>query len=262
MPLFLPFTSATETVDRIAADAAHVAALDPHGDRAVTEGLMMDFNYVKEVMADSPISWWRLQEAGGTVARDFRNRNAGSYQTGVTLYQTGPLPGGRSVAIAGLTGGNTGHISVPHSTTLNVGDVFTLEIWVNGNGTAAGGGLMSKGSSAFGLQDIGSNGSIRVDSDNVAAIATSTVAYGASPAGWHHIVWTKNAATNVIYIDKVDRTGVVTNATLVNTSTALTIGKSLFGGQAYYNGLIAEPAIYATALSAARVAAHFDARPT
>jgi hypothetical protein len=86
---------------------------------------------------------------------------------------------------------------------------------------------------------------------------SSTVALALNQ--WSHVVVTKSGATVKLYINAVDSTGAVVNATLADTTSALNIGRDVAFPAQYFNGRIDEVAVYPTALSAARVAAHYAA---
>src|SRR5437764_12574243 len=73
------------------------------------------------------VSYWRLGESSGTAACDSWGSNAGTYQGGYTLGRLGALAGDSNTAVA--LDGSTGQLSVPHSTSLDVGDTFTVEAW-------------------------------------------------------------------------------------------------------------------------------------
>src|SRR2546426_1498950 len=52
--------------------------------------------YSAQVLADNPVSYWRLDEASGTTAADQQGSNAGTITGGVTLNQPGVIPGNAS----------------------------------------------------------------------------------------------------------------------------------------------------------------------
>src|SRR6185369_10428119 len=61
--------------------------------------------YATAVLADGPVSYWRLGEAAGTVAADSAGSRAGTYTGGVTLGQSGALADlSRSLRLDGSTG--------------------------------------------------------------------------------------------------------------------------------------------------------------
>jgi hypothetical protein len=79
---------------------------------------------------------------------------------------------------------------------------------------------------------------------------------------WHHVVGPKSGATNVVYIDGVVKTPTISDATTSNTTLGIAIGSDNGNGGGYSEfmlGSIAQIAFYGTALSQARVTAHYDA---
>jgi hypothetical protein len=93
--------------------------------------------------------------------------------------------------------------------------------------------------------------------EEVAFIAESTVTI-ADTTTWHHIVATKDGAAVFIYVDGADVTGTVTNSTCGNNTSDLFIGTKFSGGN-QLSGSLDEVALYAGALPASRVTAHYAA---
>ncbi|HMC68188.1 MAG TPA: LamG-like jellyroll fold domain-containing protein, partial [Mycobacteriales bacterium] len=83
------------------------------------------------------VSYWRLGESSGTVACDGAGSNNGVYQAGTTLGQPGAIVSDPDTAVA--LDGTAGWVQVPASSSLNVGDRFSIEAWVKraSVGTAA-----------------------------------------------------------------------------------------------------------------------------
>jgi hypothetical protein len=208
--------------------------------------------YADEVLADNPVSYWRLGEAAGTTADDELGVNAGTYVGTITLGATGALTGDSNTAVDFDPSDSV--ITVADSASLDVGDVFTLEAWVNRDGVVgSAGGIISKQFNGYAIEDIGS-GTWRFSHDGVGTLTTATSDIPST--GWHHLVATKNGATINVYLDGVDVTGATTDSTIVDNASTLWIGRS---GQGRWYGKIDEVAIYDTALSGARVAAHYAA---
>ena len=72
------------------------------------------------------------------------------------------------------------------------------------------------------------------------------------------MVATKNAPNVHLYLDGVDVTGTVRNATIANTTAPLLIG-AVAGKGPFFNGTIDEVALYGFALSPEQVAQHYQA---
>ncbi len=87
--------------------------------------------YARAVLDDSPVSYWRLEETSGTVARDEMGRHDATYEGNPAFGEPGV--GGRAVLFKG------------RSTRLTLGDAFrfadrssfSLECWLKPNAIAS-----------------------------------------------------------------------------------------------------------------------------
>jgi len=217
--------------------------------------------YAATVLADSPVGYWPMGESSGTAAVDSStNANNGAYVNTPTLGRVGPTADfAKAVEFAAASSEN---LVIPRISAYNIGDVGSLEAWVKT--TSAGViGLLSLGHTSAGSLYMRLNGGL-LDFlvSNVADLATSN---GSGPfyndGYWHHMVCTKNGATIKLYVDGQDVTPSTANSTAGNSTENPTIGSDISNGVAtdFMQGMIAEVALYSTALSAARVAAHYAA---
>lgn len=208
-------------------------------------------SYTAQVLADSPSAWYRLGEPSGAVL-DTMGGTSGSVVGTTTRDVAGALVVDDGAI---LLNGSTGYVTVPDQAQLDPGDVFTLECWIKRTATGAAiEKLLSKGAGGYFLGINADAIEVAVQGSTIVCTSTTLV----NNTSWHHVAWTKNAGTTKIYIDGVDRTGTVTNDTVIATSSALFIGV-LSSLTEFYNGVLDEVAIYPTALSAARILAHFNA---
>ena len=208
-------------------------------------------SYHEVVLADSPVAYYRMSEGGGLVLNDSSgNGRNGAYAGGVTLAQPGAIV--RSDDSAARFNGGTGRATVVDQAGLDLGDTVTVEAWVKAAVAGQTAVIVEKGTNAYFLGL--SAGAPLWAKSGVANIATATVTL--DDLQWHHVVATKATTTNKIYVDGVDVTGAVTNAALADTAVDLQIAQ-LANGTIRFNGWLDEVAIYGTALSAARVTAHF-----
>lgn len=216
--------------------------------------------YRQAVVADSPVSWWRLADPSGTTAVDEQAAHSGTYVNTPTLGSAGAFPDNAAVTFASAS-----------SQTVDCGDLSlfeagdcTYEAWVK-SATLAEQTAFSEGTSA------GTNGFARlyIAGSGVATAAarndagtTYTVSGAANLVGtaFHHVVLVKSGTTLSLYAD-----GAATG-TPATVSGTFTQNKSRIGAlgrssdAVFFNGTIDEVAVYNYALSAASIAAHYAAR--
>lgn len=218
--------------------------------------------YATAVLADTPKGYWHLDwlnsaavtaAAGAVSAVDSSGlAHDLTVNGGATI-----VTGARSLAVD--LDGSTGYMTATDHADLDLTDTFTLEAWVTGAPTGGNQTIFDKGVGAY-LLRLQSTGALALAKNGTAVIVASTIVVP-NDGALHHVVATKSGATVKLYIDGVDRTGTVTNQTCANTATDLYVGRLSAGGE-FFNGIIDEPAVYATALSSARVSAHFSAAAT
>jgi len=106
--------------------SAVLAGLSAHRTAAATTT-----PYHKRVLAKRPVAYWRFEESGGPVARDWtRHHHDGTYQGRVSFGQAGAIHSERDSAI-GLNGKNA-FVLVPDSTAFSQptsGRGLTIEAW-------------------------------------------------------------------------------------------------------------------------------------
>ena len=212
--------------------------------------------YVAEVLADDPRAYYRMNEASGQPQDSSGNSNHTTAVTGTPTYaQAGAIVTDASDDAILFNSATPDFFNAPDHATLDLADVCSLEAWVKRVGTATTEQtIISKGSNGFFLAI--ENHEILFAKTAVAEIVRSTVTI-TDTSTWHHIVATKNGATSKIYLDGVDVTGTVTDQTLASTAIDMQIAH--FNGIISFNGYLDEVAVYATALSAVRVAKHYAA---
>ena len=74
--------------------------------------------WASAVLADNPVSYWRLDESSGTNAADSKGSNTGTYTNGPTLNQPGALAGDADTAVS--FDGSDDYVTVPNSARLNI----------------------------------------------------------------------------------------------------------------------------------------------
>ena len=100
--------------------------------------------YADEVIADSPVAYWKLDETSGTTANDAIGSNNGTY-AGATLNQPPLINARRSVSFSGSSSG----ITIADNDALSfVSTAFTLECWVQTSASGAVQSFMAKDTSS------------------------------------------------------------------------------------------------------------------
>lgn len=215
--------------------------------------------YPDVVLADSPRLYWRMGEASGLPQDTSGNALHATTTSGSPDYsQAGAIVGDANTAIA-FDGSGPDYFQRTDNALLDLADVFTLECWVKLTALDSGStahGLISKQTGAYYMRILSADGKLQLLRSETTLMVSSTVGI-ADTTTFHHCVGTKTGATTKLYIDGVDRTGTVTNDTCANNALALFVGAEV-GGAEPAKATIDEVAVYPTALSAARVLAHYD----
>lgn len=210
--------------------------------------------YTNEVLADGPNLYLRLDDPASPFVDSSGKHHPGTEHGTVTKSITGGLHDGD---LAVTLDGTTGYITVVDHADLDLGDVFTLECWVKTTDYTHTQNLISKGTNGYTMVLVTSASHIKLylEKQNVANIVANN-AIIPEDGGWHHLVVTKSGTTYHAYVDAVTADVNFGNQTIADTAVDLYIGQTN-AGTAFLNGSIDEVAIYPTALSAARVLAHY-----
>jgi len=215
-------------------------------------------SYSSEVLADSPLGWWKLDEASGTTAADSSGNGRsltlhGSVTPGAAVLRPG---GGTSFDFSGSAGSYLDIAFVAWMQTAS----FTWEAWVNLDSVSSYRGLVSRDAAsprgpAWYLTSGKENLYQTTDHLGTATQSITTL---------YHLAVTYDNATGtvVFYVNgAVDAT--LTGQSFNNTnSQPLVVGGSYGGTGAVtllLDGKMCDVAAYGSALSAARIAAHYTA---
>jgi RHS repeat-associated protein len=250
-----------------------VTAMDSGGStQAVgSPSTLIAGSYSGVVLSDAPMAYWRLDDSSGTSATDSSgNGLAASYAGGVRLVASGALRGDSDSGVA-FDGVNDDVKRAPVTTqTSNV----TMEAWIYWTGCCfnfgAGPILVyngNSGSNGYGLMiSAGGGGSCGVS--NQLFVLEGGVTCNADGAGgivptnqWVFVAATRSSSgVWTTYVNGVATTSSSSSpAPVAPTSGSTSIGASGLGGSNNFAGRIDEVAVYNTALSAARIEAHYAA---
>lgn len=246
---------------------------------------MLSLNYPDVILRDRPVLYYRMDTVEGNIVRDISgNGNDGVIHGGVTLAQPGATADGD---YAMKLDGSTGYIQTPlveESVT-----AYSIECWMNTTSSAVQGitqnRLDADGSTsghsltmAVGSWVVGPAGVVSfIDDSNYIYIGNYTNSTY-NDGRWHHVVGVWSAPQGaaivpsqfLIYIDGALVSVTAANNFIFDASplTGGTAGRAIGAAwtyvspSAFFNGLLDEIAVYNYALSAAQVAAHYNAAKT
>lgn len=215
--------------------------------------------YLRAVKSDSPAAYWRMDEAVGALGLvDDNGVYGGSYSTqGVTLAKQGAYVGSLSAGFDGSSGQ-----ALANAPAFGSGD-FSLEAWFK-VGTGGQGEIVV---SADGTQkaelEIASDGKLTgyaID-DDAESVSLTPSAGTVTDDLWHHAVLVRAGSTFVLYLDG-DPVAEAIDSPVddLGDGPILTVAAENSGQR--LNGQVDDVAFYTSALSAARVDAHFNAYST
>lgn len=212
--------------------------------------------YKATVLADSPFTYLRLNETSGTVAADSSgNGHNGTYSGGVTLNQPGAVT--EAGARAAKLDGSTGFISLPSTGVPTGNAAFTQELWALINAAAGTSVFMGWGTNTTNEEPV-----FYFDASRNLFISTwntdtniATLLAGA----WYHLVATYDGTTHKGYVNGQLAGSHTPGVVATPLTPAWTIGQNPSPSEFFASITVQEAAGYATALSAARVLAHYQA---
>jgi peptidoglycan hydrolase-like protein with peptidoglycan-binding domain len=223
-------------------------------------------SWSSEVLADSPLAWWRLGEASGTAMVDSSgNGRDGVYTGGITLNQTSLVASDTSNTAADMD--TTVQGNVTDAAWMDVSTV-TLECWYKPD-TAPGAEeiLVNRYSSTTNQRTwllrrsaAGKLALYYYDTGGTQRVTTgaTTLAQNVN----HHLAATVDGSGNVVlYVDGVsDATASYGVAPRSAVATNIRVGSYNGGGSLTgANGILDEVAFYGSVLSGARILAHYNA---
>ncbi|MDB4936371.1 MAG: Autotransporter adhesin [Labilithrix sp.] len=236
-------------------DGAKTDGAPPTKDDAAT------VSYAATVLEDGPIGYWRL---GGTVvaqgAGDELHRSVGTYEGPVQLGVPGAIVGDTNAAVA--FDGISSLIDFGQAFEFRGRAPFTLEAWASPKPLNDG-----KGHRIVGRRSSDITGyRLLIDADGTTKLerwANNTVTAAVAPAlvagRYSHVVATYDGDTSRIYIDGVLAATAADMVAIPPVAIPFVVGASSTKAFDFFYGSIDEVAVYDTALSGDRIAAHYHA---
>jgi hypothetical protein len=231
--------------------------------------------YLDTVLADSPLAYWRFGDpSGSTIAVDEKGHYPGTYVGDVSFAKPGAIasqPGDLAVYL-NESGGDTGYVAVGGAfstlTEFTGQSPFSLEIWIqptkidtgyrgvlsNERDTDAGkdgyvvylGGFTSNGA---GLGFDRWSDTTSTPLHDAGAVAQNT--------GWYHVVAVYDGTQMILYVNGQQSALIASSLAIPSFACTFVIGATHCGTVGYFQGLVDEAAVYTSALSPARIQAHY-----
>jgi hypothetical protein len=260
-------------------DAIHTTAPSPASASVTVASTSPSLNYQQTALADNPSFLWPLNETSGSTASDASpNKFNGTYESGTTQGVSGLFPGQTATGFDGNSGLVTAQNQVAGP------QKFTIEGWFKTT-TNTGGKLFG-----FGSNQTGSSSSydrhvyMMNDGQLVFGIWNNQTETIETPnvyndGQWHYVVATYDSSVGsnnmTLFVDG-QLIGNNTSSSAQSYSGYWRVGGDNLNGwnldpwgsnsqgttqpnSYYFNGSIADVAVYPTALSQAQVSAHYAA---
>jgi hypothetical protein len=216
----------------------------------------VDGTYLSQVLQDGPAGFWRLDETGAAspAADASGNGRSGTYSGGVTFGQPGATAGGTAVGYDGSSGATT----IPDASPLRLNGAFTIEFWAKMSSFVnTWPGLLRKG--AAGTADgyvvwYTSNGTLHFKRGN---LDIATPAGELVTSAYRHFAFVDDGTNATWYVNGSAASSGQLAASLSAGTDPLILGQGDQAGKQ----LLDDVAVYNSALSAARIAAHVKAAP-
>ena len=221
--------------------------------------------YAAEVLADSPIGYWRQGDPSGTTMTDSSgNARHGTYTASPTLGTTGLLAGDSDTAVA--YNGTTQYALVADDNSLDSLTTFTVEAIIKASSVSGTPQIVARdgGSGNRHWQFRLSAGTlqfVKIAGGVVTASSAATLSTGTT----YHVAATYDGSNIRLYIDGAangtppSATGNL-GASTQDLQFAMCRSSTSNNPNNFFNGVIDEVAVYGSALSAVRLAAHNAAR--
>jgi hypothetical protein len=218
--------------------------------------------YADEVLADSPVAYYRLGESAGPTAEDSAGTADGTYN-GSTFGQTGLIAGDADTAV--LFDGLDDRVSIPRPFTAT--DNFTIEFWMKlpdltdrVNHFVAVGNTDTGGYGIGMAQDAGNPGNVGKSLIWLfGGVAWFDTTYDFAAVGPHHIVFKRESGTLKPYVNNVLQTTSATTPIAPSNIAYIAVRDRTGTPTDHATATLDEVAFYNSVLSDARIAAHYAA---
>ena len=197
---------------------------------------------------------WKLDETVGSTAADSSLLgNNGTYQGGVSLAASSPVPG--SGALAAVFDGTNGHVPVPNESEYDVTGPISVAAWINvASFTKARQAILTKGNSAWRLSRRGRTNFIQFVCSGLNPNQVNGTK-NVNDGGWHHLVGVYDGSSLTLYVDGVVDGSVSSSGSIAMNNYDVEIGGNDQASGLEFHGAIYDARVYSRALCPAEVQA-------
>jgi PKD repeat protein len=256
-PSFTYSTAGTVTAGLRVTDPGGLIDTDPITITVTTGG--GGTSYAATVLGLGPIAYWRLGEASGTTAVDAVGPNPGIYEGAPQLGVAGLLTGDPDTAIR--ISDLDERVRVPHAAALNPTSQLSIAAWVNADvWTGRNPRIVQKGLTDNQYRLLAEFGNLRF---GIAGLGTAVAALPTAGAR-HFVVGTYDGTALRLYVDNVLVASQAASGPIPTSSDPLTIGHKpgSVHPNDWFDGVIDDVSLHATALSAAQITSLWQAGTT
>jgi hypothetical protein len=264
----------SHTYTYAATDGTHLSGRSPSSASVTVASASPTQTYSQAVLSNSPSFFWPLNDTGSTAADASPNGANGTYSGGTTQGAPGPLTGSTATSFDGSSG------NVASQNAVTGPQTFTVEGWFKTT-TNTGGKLIGFGNSQSGMSgNYDRHIYMMNDGQLVFGVYNSGTQTVETPdvyndGQWHYVVATYDGSNLALYVDG-QLTGTGTSSSAQAYTGYWRVGGDNLNGWNldpwgsnsqgttqpagyYFNGTIADVAVYPTALTASQVTAHYAA---
>jgi prepilin-type N-terminal cleavage/methylation domain-containing protein len=207
------------------------------------------------------VGYWPMDEGTGSSTYDMSGSNATGTWMGVATGTNGYYSVGKIGAYGGAFDGTSTYVvNTGSSSVFNLTKAVTMMAWVKVNASGTDQKIISKRPS-YVLTVFTNN--IPETEIFIGGLSNDTRSAGGGTTlvngRWYHIAGTYDGATIKTYVNGVLDRQVAASGNMDTTTYALDLGKTADGAANYFNGLIDDARVYNRALSAAEIAAIYNA---
>lgn len=218
--------------------------------------------YDAVILADNPVSYWRLGELSGTAAIDQKGLQNGTYFNGPGIVN-GVTPDGDKARSFLLAGRN---MQVPDNNAYSPATTgaISVECWIylTSAPSATANAIVQKHGGSGLLREWHlylSSGGLLTHNCPAGELKVSPIE-AISAGAWYHVAFTwRGGLSRYLYINGVGLAGAAAGSTPTNTVAEIRAGDRIAASDFPLNGYIDELAIYNYELTPAQILAHYEA---